>query len=364
MKSIAIVGTRGIPANHGGYETFAQEVSPLLVKYGFKVTVYCDKSLELAPPKIFKQVNLHYLPITKSQSPLKYYFYSLRDALKSSDIVVVTGTAGSLFYGLNIFFRKIIITNTDGIESRREKWSWFKRIIIRFTEILAVMLSSHLIADSNAIREYLKRKYPYLSELRLSTIEYGAYINTSFDEQILDKYSLRRNNYFLVVSRIEPENNLMMIIAGYKRSLSSKPLIIIGNLKSNNYSKALILEQNGMIRFLGGIYDNMELNVLRYSAFAHIHGHSVGGTNPSLLEAMGSRNVVICHDNIFNREVTANNQLYFSDNESLGKLIQFLDSITVEELDEFKEKALERITNYYNWQNIADKYITVIKTLI
>jgi len=352
---IGIVGTRGIPAKYGGFETFAQELSPLLANKGHEVTVYCDKSELVCPLKSFKNVSLYYLPTTKTKNPLLYYFLSLRAALKREDIVLVAGTGGALFYFLNIFFRKKIITNTDGVESKRAKWSRFKKAFIKFTELLAVKYSSHLVADSKEITKYLIESYANLGN-KLSTIEYGAYINNAFDKNILDNHGLRDNGYYLVVSRIEPENNIKMIVEGYKISDSTKPLIIVGNIASNDYAISMLNEQNKKIRFIGGIYNAKELSVIRHSAFAYIHGHSVGGTNPSLLEALGSSNISICHDNPFNREVTNNTQLYFSKPTDLKANIEYLEKLDEDSIKKMKQEAKERIEKYYTWKNIADKY--------
>lgn len=360
---IGIVGTRGIPAQYGGFETFAEETSPLLVKNGFQVTVYCDKSKMSNPPVSYKDVSLFYLSITKTNSPLRYYLLSLWEALKSEEIILVTGTAGSLFYLLNIFFRKKIITNTDGVESRRAKWTPFKKSIIKFTEYLAVKNSTHLIADSKAITKYLLETYSNLEQTKVSTIEYGAYINNLFDQTILDKYNLIENDYYLVVSRLEPENNIKMIIDGYKQSNSSKSLIIVGNILSNDYSDLLLTEKNEKISFLGGIYNPMELSAIRYSAFAYIHGHSVGGTNPSLLEALGSSNISICHDNPYNREVTNNQQLYFSQPNDLKDRIEELEQLSLKSILKLKREAKDRIEKYYTWENIANKYSTLFSKL-
>lgn len=359
---IGVIGTRGIPAKYGGFETFAQELSSLLVKRGYDVTVYCDKSELFSPLKSFKDISLFYISITKTQDPLIYYLLSLWHALKREDIILVAGTGGSLFYFLNIFFGKKIITNTDGIESRRTKWSWFKRIFIKITEYFAVKYSTHLIADSKEITKYLLETYTNLDKSKISTIEYGAYINEAFNQNILDKYNLTKDNYYLVVSRLEPENNIKMIIDGYKMSQSSKSLIIVGNFISNDYKTAISINESEKIRFLGGIYDPEELAVIRYSAFAYIHGHSVGGTNPSLLEALGSSNICICHDNPFNREVTDSTQLYFSQPIDLKNRIEYLEQLSGDAISMLQIKAKERIENYYTWDNIADKYSMLFQT--
>ena len=361
---IAIVGTRGIPAKYGGFETFAQEVSPLLVKAGYVVTVYCDKSELNNIPSEFNGVKLRQLWTTKSRNPLLYYYLSVYHGLKENDIIIVAGTGGSFFYFLNFFHRKKIITNTDGIESRRAKWSFIKRRLIKLSEILAIRYSDYLIADSKGISQYLLDNYPNLVGNKLSTIEYGAPINNTLNSDYLRKYELTVNDYFLVVSRLEPENNLKMIIDGYKLTDNTKHLIIVGNIIMNDYVKSLLEYQSDRVRFIGGVYNNDELSTLRTGAFAYIHGHSVGGTNPSLLEALGSSNICICHNNIFNREVTDNHQLYFSDANELKSRIEEINKQSVTTCFQLKENAVNRIINYYNWRNITNKYISLLKKIV
>ena len=361
MKSIGIIGTHGIPAKYGGFETFAQEVSPLFANAGFFVTVYCDRPESNNSLSYFGNVKLRHLTTSKSKKPLLYYYLSIYYGLKENDIVIVAGTGGSFFYFLNFFFRKILITNTDGVESRRAKWSFIKKRLIKLSEKLAVIFSNHLVADSNGISQYLLETYPKIHQNKLSTIEYGAHINTSLIPEVLKKHQLEKDNYFLVVSRLEPENNLQMIVEGYKLTNETKPLIIVGNLINNSYVNSLLEYQSERIRFIGGIYNKEELSSLRTGAFAYIHGHSVGGTNPSLLEALGSSNICICHDNIFNREVTDNKQLYFSDANELKSSIEELKNYENNQIITLKNNARLRITSYYNWENIATKYLALLK---
>lgn len=361
---IGIVGTRGIPAKYGGFETFAEEVSPLLANSALTVTVYCDKPELNNISSEFGNVRLRYLSTSKTKHPLIYYFLSIYYGLKENDIIIVAGTGGSFFYLLNFFFRKIIITNTDGIESRRAKWSFIKRRLIKLSETIAVKFSNHLIADSKGISQYLQETYPKLPKNKISTIEYGAPINNILISEYLKKHHLETNNYFLVVSRLEPENNLHMIVDGYKLSKNSKPLIIVGNHLNNTYVNSLLTRKSEKIRFIGGIYNKEELNTLRNGAFAYIHGHSVGGTNPSLLEALGNSNICICHDNIFNREVTDNKQLYFSNASELKNKILELENSSSDNTLYLKKEAINRIIDYYNWENISTKYFNLIQSIL
>jgi glycosyltransferase involved in cell wall biosynthesis len=359
---ISIIGTRGIPAKYGGFETFAEEITPRLVQNGFDIAVQCDQSEKHYAD--WFGAKLYYSSYTKSTNPLKYYFDGIRWGLKNSDIVLIAGTGGSIFYFLNIFHRKIIITNTDGIESGRVKWSLLKRWYVKISEIFAVWFSDSLIADSIAVSQYLINKYRF-AERKIDVVEYGAYLNELSDPVVLNKYNVRHEDYYLIICRIEPENNLMMILEGFSKAKTYCTLLIVGPLKNSRFCENLVKTfKSDRIRFLGGIYDKHEISSLRSSCKAYIHGHSVGGTNPSLLEAMGSGNLIICHDNVFNREVTSDSQLYFKSPSDLTESINLVEILPREKKKIFQDKGRERIISYYNWDNILTKYSGIFKKFL
>jgi glycosyltransferase involved in cell wall biosynthesis len=358
---IAIIGSRGLPAGYGGFETFAEEISVLLAERGFAVTVQCDRSDNMKSH--FKGVGLFYSTTTKSENPLKYYSEGLTWGFKNSDIVLVTGSGGAIYYFRKKPEGKVLITNTDGIESRRTKWSAAHKIFLKLSEWIVIRKSDYIIADSESIKKYLTDSYGKYDD-KIKVIEYGSHINDVPDQSVLKKFNLQNSDYYLVVCRLEPENNVSMIIEGYRSSLTVKPLVIVGNLTDNKYVNNLFSKYNSEnVRFVGAIFDRKELNSLRYYCKAYIHGHSVGGTNPSLLEAMGSRNIVLCHDNQFNREVTGNAQSYFANSQECAAMIRRIDEMSEEELYVFRERAVERIRNYYNWEAILKKYLDLIHTV-
>ncbi len=182
LPTIGIAGTHGIPAKHGGFETFAAELAPRLVAKGFQTTVYCGK--EAGAPSEWRGARLRHLSTTKAQNPLRYYAESVYHCLRENDIALVTGTGGSIFYPLNALYRRRLFTNTDGVERLRGKWSVPKRIYVAASERLAVRLSTGLIADSTGILNYLRDRYG--SAVNASVIEYGAEINTDRDTEVID----------------------------------------------------------------------------------------------------------------------------------------------------------------------------------
>jgi glycosyltransferase involved in cell wall biosynthesis len=358
---LAIVGSRGIPPKYGGFETFAEEISLLLIESGMEVTVQCDRgSFDHAE---FRGIKLFYSSVIKTNNRLRYYFEGIRWGLKNADVILVLGSGGSLFYLLNLIKRKVILTNTDGLEYERAKWSLPVKLYWRLSEAFSVILSDFLIADSKSIRNYLLKKYRIPSE-KVKVIEYGAFINNVLNLATLGNHSLDHQAYYLVVCRLEPENNIGCIIDGYISSGSVLPLIIVGNVLENRYVQGLYKKFNSdRIRFLGGIYDKAELRALRFSCKAYIHGHSVGGTNPSLLEAMGSSNIILGHDNVFNREVTGGSQLYFKNSDECASGIRMIEAMNDQEMETYRRFSLERVHDYYNWEMIRNKYISLLEAI-
>lgn len=364
---IAIVGTRGIPAKYGGFETFAQEISVRLVEKGYRVEVYCSNTDQKINE--YKGVKLIYSSTSKDISPLNYYNDTIAKATRNrNDIILCCGQGGSLGIIKQKLqrSRNIYITNSDGIEHKRTKWNLFIRLGVRFVgEFLSVLFSDYIVADSNGIYRYLRHSYN-LSSKKMFIIEYGAFVTHKEENKLSvnELFGVVPNDYYLVVSRLEPENNVHVIIEGYMKANTKKELIIVGNLKSTPYVKSLLKYSSDTIRFIGGIYIPEQLTALRLNAYAYLHGHSVGGTNPSLLEALGCGNIVISHDNIFNKEVTENSMFYFDSPESCAEAINQVDALSNEQIKHIKAYAQNRIKSYYNWDRITDEYCTMFNKII
>ncbi len=360
---VAIIGTRGLPAKYGGFETFAQEVSERLAEKDIEVTVVCPNSETMHSS--LGNVKLIYTKSNKDDTPMKYYFESVYLAVKGSfDIVLMCGQGGYAYLP-HLWKKKtekpVFITNTDGIEHRRTKWNKFVRLGVRVVgELTSVLFSDVLVADSKGIRDYLKKEYRFIPSKKIFTIEYGAEALSPDDYPVslLSDLNLASGGYHLVVARLEPENNVSMIIDGYNLAKTEKELIVVGNIKDNDFVRSLQERAKGRnIRFIGGVYDPLKLKALRIHCASYLHGHSVGGTNPSLLEALGAGNIVIGHDNPFNREVTDNKMFYFSDAEECAKAIEAVDELSDEKRSEYRNIGTQRIIEYYNWDRIADEYL-------
>jgi len=369
MITIALIGSRGIPAKYGGFETFVEEVSIGLVKYGYQIIVVGDKEQQEQNNELseYKGVKLIYSKYSKSENPVFFYWDSLMMGMKVSEIIYSCGSGAGYFAYLPKIKGKKFITNPDGIGWERDKWSFVVKLFLMSMFYATAKFSEYIVCDSNGIKDVFEKKFK--RKYDLDVIEYGADTNNceNDDDALLDvlkKYGLRSQKYHLVVSRLEPENNVDVIIDGYLLKKRKFPLIIVGNRKKTNYVKSIQEKADNNIVFLGGIYDKNELRLIRQHSFTYLHGHSVGGTNPSLLEAMACRNYCICHENVFNKEVVGENGSYFSDNKSLSDVLDFIESEKNGVVYHDKKEAVyKRITDYYNWDLIVRRYDKYFKNI-
>ncbi len=358
---ITIIGSRGVPANYGGFETFAEEIAVNLAEnYQYDITVVCDADQKKTNKGVneYKGVKLLYSKYSKSKNAILFYYDSIKMVADKYDIVYSCGPAGGMFGWLVHKHDNIMITNPDGLNWKRAKWSPLIQKGFRTFEYLATKFSDHIACDSYGIEKHIQDSY---NTKKTFVAEYGAYPNTYINvnnkeiEEILNKYNLKENAYHLVVSRLEPENHVHVIIDGYMKEKRNYPLVIVGNLTETEYTKGLQDNTNSSVIFVGGIYDKKELEVVRAKALDYCHGHSVGGTNPSLLEAMASKNLCVCHDNVFNREVVGENGLFFKDESDVNKFIKDIED-KPEQFDIMREGVYQKVLTYYTWGKITDKY--------
>lgn len=353
---LAILGTRGIPAQYGGFETFAEELSTRLVKHGIEVTVFCEAGGNVLPED-YMGVKPRYVSVL-NLGPLTTIIFDLVclwRARKGFDVVYMLGYGASLFCFLPRICGSKVWINMDGVEWARSKWTWPARIWLKIMEAVAMWTPSRVIADAEAILQHLEKRYRHLPPS--SVIPYGAkVIDLPPSVSILDEWCLQSKSYLLVVCRLEPENHLVEILVGYHASAAILPLIIVGNhLAGTEYVKSLVGYASKNIRFVGTVYDQDKLLALRYHSYAYIHGHSVGGTNPSLLEAMGCGNRIIAHDNQFNREVAGESSVYFSDANSLSAILSNLKDLAAN-----GRAAQQIILERYTWEKVVAKYLKLL----
>jgi rhamnosyltransferase len=337
--------------------------------------VSCERPCDDNFPPSFKGVELFYCPLRPPNFFLArivyeflYDIYSLFKAARSADIVYMLGYSAAMFFFIPKLFRKQLWVNPDGMEWKRPKFNPAIRGLLKVSEKLAVFWADRMVVDSNEIKKYLDSKYGIESKF----IPYGAldvqpiaWDDDKFTGDLRGKITLNPH-YWLMVARLEPENNIHTIIRGYLQSSIDMPLVVVGNFASPVYEAYVkrILDEgpDKKVIFTGGIYNRELLNMLRCNCFAYLHGHSVGGTNPSLVEIMKMKTVIIAHNNEFNREVCRDSALYFNDAEDLAGKMEMVDADR-EDFFDLRDKARERILNDYSWEGIVDDYETLIRSV-
>jgi hypothetical protein len=360
---IAIIGTRGIPNNYGGFEQCAENLSRGLVQLGHEVTVYSSHDHPWREP-VWNGVRIvHVNNPEKKYGTVGQFAYDLNciwhTRRENYDIILQLGYTSSSVWGwLLPRSGSIVTTNMDGLEWKRTKYSRPVRRFLRVAERLGVVFSDHLIADSVGIHDYLKKKYGRESEY----IPYGANRFTTPEEGAITSFGVRPGSYDMLVARLEPENSIEIILDGKISSKTQRPFLIIGKHETD-YGRYLKNKYRGFdpLRFVGGIYDINVLNNLRHFSNLYFHGHTVGGTNPSLLEAMASQALVCAHDNIFNKSILGADAFFFSTREEVAALMT-----TVRREDEGTKIAAndKKIRDTYNWPAIINSYLRHFETIL
>ena len=362
---IAFVSTRGIPNNYGGFEQFAEYISVGMAQRGDEVVVYSPK-FHPYQESTYKGVRIKhiYSPETWMGSSVGSFFYdfaSLRDALKKEDFDIIYEAGYTSIIPAYIWFnvkkrkRPIFTTNMDGLENKRSKFSPMVRRFLDWEEKMAVKYSHYLIADNMGIHDYYKEKYGKESKF----LAYGADIHDDFKAEYLEEFGLKSEEYYILIARLEPENNIVMAIEGYLHSKENgrRPLIVVG--KTNTPHGKELVEKYGNernVEFVGGIYDFKKLDSVRHFSKAYFHGHSVGGTNPSLLEAMAAGCFIFAHDNIFNRAVLKENAFYYPSADKVTEYLNRIDTIAEGSKIQYTARNIEVIRNEYSWESLIDKH--------
>lgn len=354
---IGILGTRGIPNYHGGFEQFAEYFAAFLAEKGQEVWVYCSANHPYQEDHFQGAHLIHCKDPEDKMGTIGQFFYDLnciRDARKRDfDILLQLGyTSNSVWYRL-LPKKPIIATNMDGLEWKRSKYNKGVRAFLKVAERWAVKSSDYLISDSKGIQQYLEKTYHRESEF----IAYGADLFRSPNEEALDPYKVTPGNYNMLIARMEPENNIEVILDGAVAAQDKVPFLVVGKQDVNAFGKYLVekYKEHSHIRFLGGIYDLDVLNNLRYYSRLYFHGHSVGGTNPSLLEAMASNALIVAHQNEFNGAILEEDAFYFKTSDEVA---QCIDQVTQKETyAKFLKGNKVKIEELYSWKRINQQYL-------
>jgi len=357
-RRISIIGTVGLPANYGGFETLVEN----LIRYDNsntlknEITVYCSSKSYTEKKISYLTAKLKYIPFyANGAQSIPYDIFSLFSAIwNRSDVILVLGVSGAIVLPLiRLLSSARIVTNIDGIEWRRQKWKGVAKSFLRLSEKFAVRFSHEVISDNAAIAEYVKQTYGVDSHV----IAYGGdHVLAAKDEDV-SKYKLP-DQYVFSVCRIEPENNVHMIVGAFSRQ-DELALIIVGNWNNSDYGKELREQYayNEHIYFLEPIYDLGKLKTLRQNASVYIHGHSAGGTNPSLVEAMHFARPVLAFDCNFNRCTTEDKALYFTSADELAAIITSNTDINESVAHDMLEIAQRR----YTWEIVKQQYFNLFK---
>jgi len=352
---IAIIGTRGVPAQYGGFETMAEEVGSRLVERGHDVVVYCrNPNQTLREYRGMKLVNLPALPLRAAETLSHTGLSCLHLLFHRVDVAIMCNVANAVMLPILRLRRIPAAVNVDGLEWKRSKWGSFGKRWYRLSERLGVRLAHEIIADSRGIGDYYFETFGTASTF----IAYGAPILHDVDAQPVRDFGFEPGCYHLVVTRLEPENHVAEIIEGYGLSGSRLPLVVVGDAKYGAAYRHRLVELaagDPRVRLVGSVYDLQLLDALYAHARSYAHGHSVGGTNPALLRAMGAAVPVIAFDVVFNREVLGDAGRFFSSPEQYAAAIDAIDADPVAAAT--RGAALQaRAASEYDWDAVTDGY--------
>jgi rhamnosyltransferase len=360
-----LLGSRGIPNRFGGFEANATELAYYLPKEAFQIYVACESSLRSAKVAI-PGVRLVYFPVIERFRVVSGIIYDILSLVWASwrkiDVIYMYGYSAALFFIIPRLFGKVIVVNVDGFEWQRTSFSRLQRFLLKIFERMATKTADYILCDSEAVLHYFRQRYGVEGRY----IPYGAPIVTAAEESGLNRLGLLSRAYFLVLARLEPENNIDLIIDAFLQSKTDRRLVIVGSLHNMSYRKKIsnLLRHSGSrVLYLGPIYDLKLVQALRFHSYAYIHGHEVGGTNPSLLEALGSSSAIIALDVPFNREVCGDAAAYFrKDSKNLAELIDRL-SRDEELVARMRIMAREIALRRYSREAVISGYTTMFREL-
>jgi glycosyltransferase involved in cell wall biosynthesis len=363
-KKISILGTRGIPASHGGFETFAERLALYLTERGWLVTVYCQgaEGDDSQYEDMWNGVHRIVIPVRRSGAlgTMEFDWLCVRDAARHKpDITLTLGYNTAVFC---LWLRLSGVTNLinmDGLEWRRQKWRFHERTWLWANERIGCWVGNHLIADHPAIADHLATR---VSRKKITMIPYGGDRVDDSDETTLLRYGIRPGNYGIVIARPEPENSILEIVQAFSCRRRDAKLVVLGTFKGeqNAYHQEVLQAASDEVLFVGAIYERSTLNALRQHARFYLHGHRVGGTNPSLVEALGAGNAVIAHDNVFNRWVAGEEARFFNSVNQCDEHMSVLLSDD-EAVIAMRAATLARYESGFQWPRVLGAYESLLR---
>lgn len=356
MPHLSILGTRGIPAAHGGFETFAERLALWLRDQGWSVTVYCqDDTNGVWSEDDWNGIRRVHVPVKRKDEAgtIEFDMKAARDVRRRPGTVLTLGyNTGFLCAGLRLSGRTHYV-NMDGIEWRRSKYNWWKRAALRLNELLAASCATGLIADHPAIANHLGRR---ACRKKITTITYGAEGVAAADAALLAPIGIEPGRYLTLIARTEPDNSILEIVTAFSARPRGVKLVVLGRYdRSVEYQARVLDAASSEVLFAGAVYDREAVAALRFHALGYLHGHQVGGTNPSLVEALGAGNAVIARANGYNRWVAGESALYFDDEASCDAQIErlLMDPVLRTEM---QAAARRRWEAAFRWEMILPAY--------
>ncbi|WP_069863631.1 DUF1972 domain-containing protein [Pseudomonas citronellolis] len=356
-KHLNILGVRGIPAQHGGFETFAERLSSFLKNNGWSVTVYCQEIGSNSPWKSkWNEIDRIHIPINRDDAlgTIIFDWRATLHACKQDGLFLTLGYNTAIFNALQRIKGQTNIFNMDGIEWRRDKWGVIAKTWFWLNERAGCWLGNHLIADHPKIKDHLTTR---VRAEKITMIPYGADEIVDADARLLETYGLAPNKFSVIIARPEPENSLLEMVRAFSKCTRNHKLVVLGNfnIESNNFHRQVMESASEEVIFPGAIYNSSLVQALRFYSRFYMHGHRVGGTNPSLVEALGAGCAVIAHDNHFNRWVAGPDAAYFSNEATCAVL---LDELLKDEhaLARMKTASRKRFSERFTWEQILIEY--------
>jgi glycosyltransferase involved in cell wall biosynthesis len=356
---VLVIGTRGVPAAHGGFESFAEKLSLFLVERGWRVTVYCQHDVVAVTQRVssdmwrgIERINIQ-VDRPGALGTIAFDWHSIHHAASQDGVCLVLGYNTAVLLALLRAKGRRLLVNMDGIEWQRPKWSWPVRAWFYLNEWLGAWLGQRLVADHPAIADHLARRRPRGA---IATIPYGGEEVTAAPAAPVSALGLVPGNYLISIARIEPDNNIQAMVTAFSRRPRGARLVVLGRLdESNPYHAAIKAAASEEVMFPGAIYDQATVQALRFHARAYCHGHSVGGTNPSLVEALWCGNAVLAHRNRFNLWTAGAEQFFFSGTDECERMIEriLIDDIAVARAGKM---ARARAAADFNWPDILAEY--------
>lgn len=362
MPTVRILGTHGVPAAYGGFETAAQNVGLFLASRGWRVVVYCQvPGTGAITEDTWCGLERVIVPVDTPgwRGTSKFDLLSIRHASKHRDLCLTFGYNTAIFNVAQRVRGIRNVINMDGIEWSRARWGPARQAILYVNERIACLVGDHLIADHPEIEQYLLTRAP---RRKISTITYGADPVRDAPATSVVALGLEPGRYLNLICRPIPENSILELISGFSARRRGYKLAVLGTYTpgTDDYHRAVLAAASDEVVFLGSIYDPDELKALRFHSVAYLHGHTVGGTNPSLVEAMAAGNAIVAHDNAYNRWVAKDGGVYFRTADDVRDLLDDLLASDTR-LRELSAASLRRHAEEFTWERVAGQYEDLLR---